>query len=108
MEMPTYRLPTLRALLSQMWEHSAGFVRKAGTFILSVSVVLWVLMHLPWGVTDPQQSYFGQVSTAAAPIFAPAGFGTWQSTGALVSGLVAKEVVVSTLAQIYVGEAVRP
>ena len=108
MEMPTYRLPTLRALLSQMWEHSAGFVRKAGTFILSVSVVLWVLMHLPWGVQDAQQSYFGRVSTAAAPIFAPAGFGTWQNTGALISGLLAKEVVVSTLGQIYVGEAARP
>ncbi len=108
MEMPTYRLPTLRALVSQMWEHSAGFVRKAGTLIMAVSVALWVLMHLPWGVENPQQSYFGQVSTAAAPIFAPAGFGTWQSTGALVSGLVAKEVVVSTLAQIYVGEAAHP
>lgn len=108
MEMPTYRLPTLRALLSQMWEHSAGFVRKAGTFILSVSVVLWVLMHLPWGVQSPQESYFGRVSHAASPIFAPAGFGTWQNTGALVSGMLAKEVVVSTLAQIYVGEAAHP
>ena len=108
MEMPTYRLPTLRALLSQMWEHSAGFVRKAGTFILLVSVVLWVLMHLPWGVQNPEESYFGQVSSAASPIFAPAGFGTWQNTGALVSGMLAKEVVVSTLAQIYVGEAAHP
>jgi ferrous iron transport protein B len=60
---------------------------------------------LPWGVESTRESYFGQVSDTAAPIFAPAGFGDWQQSGALLTGLLAKEMVVSTMAQIYVGEA---
>jgi ferrous iron transport protein B len=104
LELPPYRLPTLRALLLHTWHKTREFVVKAGTVILAVSVVLWFLMNLPLGVEDPRDSAFGQVSAAVAPVFEPAGFGTWEATGALVSGFVAKEVVVSTLAQTYVGE----
>ncbi|MCB0165841.1 MAG: ferrous iron transporter B, partial [Anaerolineae bacterium] len=81
------------------------FVNKAGTVILAVSIVLWFLMNMPWGVESPRQSLFGQVSAVAAPIFAPAGFDDWEATGSLVTGFIAKEVVVSTMSQIYVGEA---
>jgi ferrous iron transport protein B len=105
LELPPYRLPTLRALLVHTWQKTREFVVKAGTVILAVSVVLWLLMNLPWGVDDPRDSAFGQVSAAVAPVFEPAGFGTWEAAGALVSGFVAKEVVVSTLAQAYVGDA---
>ena len=77
---------------------------KAGTVIFVVSVGLWFLMNLPWGVEEQRDSYFGQVSAAAAPVFAPAGFGTWEASGALVTGFIAKEVVVATMAQTYVGE----
>lgn len=105
LELPPYRLPTLKGLLIHTWEKSKEFVYKAGTVILSVSVVLWFLMNLPWGVDHPRDSLFGQVSAAAAPIFAPAGFDNWEATGSLVTGFIAKEVVVSTMAQIYVGEA---
>jgi ferrous iron transport protein B len=68
-------------------------------------VVLWLLSNLPWGVSTPRDSYFGRASAAIAPIFAPAGFGTWEAGGALVTGFIAKEVVVSTLSQLYVGES---
>ena len=105
MEMPPYRLPAPRRVLNYAWEQSASFVRKAGTFILAGTVVFWVLMNLPWGVESTRESYFGRVSDTAAPIFAPAGFGEWQQSGALLTGLLAKEMVVSTMAQIYVGEA---
>ena len=60
-------------------------------------------MSLPWGVEEQRDSYFGQVSAAVAPVFEPAGFGTWEATGALATGFIAKEVVVSTMGQIYVG-----
>lgn len=104
MEMPAYRLPSPRRVLNYAWEQSASFVRKAGTFILAGTIVFWALMNLPWGVETTQESYFGRFSSTVAPVFAPVGFGEWQQTGALLTGLLAKEMVVSTMAQVYVGE----
>ena len=105
MELPPYRLPTLKGILIHMWERSSVFVRKAGTIILLVSVILWFLMSIPWGVEEPRDSLFGKASAAIAPVLAPAGFGNWEAAGSLVTGFVAKEVVVGTMSQIYVGEA---
>ena len=104
MEMPPYRSPSPRRVLKYAWEQSASFVRKAGTFILAGTVIFWALLHLPWGVATPRESYFGQASEGVAPLFAPAGFGQWEKSGALLTGLLAKEMVVSTMAQVYVGE----
>ncbi|MCC7360491.1 MAG: ferrous iron transport protein B [Anaerolineales bacterium] len=105
LELPPYRRPALRGLLLHTWEHTRAFVRKAGTVILGVSVALWLLLNLPWGVSNQRDSYFGQVSAAIAPVFTPLGFGRWEATGALIAGFAAKEIVVSTLSQIYVGGA---
>jgi len=105
MELPPYRLPTLKGILIHMWERSSVFVRKAATIIMAVSVILWFLMSIPWGVENPRDSLFGKASAAVAPILAPAGFGNWEAAGSLVTGFVAKEVVVGTMSQIYVGEA---
>jgi ferrous iron transport protein B len=104
LELPPYRMPTLKALTTHTWQKTKEFVVKAGTVILVVSVLLWFLMSLPWDVEDQRDSYFGQVSAALAPVFEPAGFGTWEASGALVTGFIAKEVVVTTMAQAYVGE----
>lgn len=105
LELPPYRLPTLKGLLIHTWAKSKEFVYKAGTVILAVSIILWFLLNLPWGVENPRHSLFGQFSAATAPIFAPAGFGNWEASGSLMTGFIAKEVVVSTMSQIYVGEA---
>jgi ferrous iron transport protein B len=105
LELPPYRLPTARSLATHTWQKTKEFVIKAGTVILVVSVILWGLMSLPWGVGSQRDSYFGQVSAAVAPAFAPAGFGDWQATGALVTGFIAKEVVVTTMAQAFVRDA---
>jgi len=105
MELPPYRLPTLKGILIHMWERSSVFVRKAATIIMAVSVILWFLMSIPWGVENPRDSLFGKASAAIAPVLAPAGFGDWEAAGSLVTGFVAKEVVVGTMSQIYVGEA---
>ncbi len=106
MEVPPYRMPTLRALVTQMWQRTAHFVHKAGTIILAISIVVWFLLNIPWGVENPRDSLYGQVSAAIAPIFRPAGFGQWESAGSLLTGLIAKEMVVSTMSEIYVGATV--
>jgi ferrous iron transport protein B len=105
MELPPYRLPTLKGILIHMWERSSFFLRKAATIIVLVSVVIWLLMNIPWGVEEPKDSLFGKASAAIAPILAPAGFGNWQAAGSLVTGFVAKEVVVGTMSEIYIGGA---
>ena len=67
--------------------------------------MFWLLLNLPWGTTDLRQSWFGKASGAVAPLLAPAGFGEWEASGALLTGMLAKEIVVSTLSQVYVGSA---
>ena len=104
MEMPPYRWPSAKRVLHYTWQESGAFVRKAGSFILIGTVVFWLLLNLPAGTTDLRQSWFGRASSAVAPVLAPAGFGEWQASGALLTGMLAKEIVVSTLAQVYVGE----
>lgn len=105
LELPPYRQPALKSVLIHMWENTREFVRKAGTMILFASLVMWLLLNFPAGVTDRRDSYFGQVSGAITPVFAPLGFGNWETGGALVTGFMAKEIVVSTMSQIYLGGA---
>ncbi|HSK89181.1 MAG TPA: ferrous iron transport protein B, partial [Anaerolineales bacterium] len=105
LELPPYRQPALKSVLIHMWENTREFVRKAGTTILSMAIVMWLLLNLPWGVTEQRHSYFGRVSAVVAPVFAPVGFGNWETGGALVTGFMAKEIVVSTMSQIYLGDA---
>lgn len=103
LELPPYRQPALKSVLIHMWENTREFVRKAGTTILTASIIMWLLLNLPWGVKEQRDSFFGKVSGAIAPVFTPLGFGNWETSGALVSGFMAKEIVVSTMSQIYVG-----
>ena len=108
LELPPYRQPALKSVLIHMWENTREFVRKAGTVILYASIIMWVLLNLPWGVSNQRDSYFGKVSGAIAPVFAPLGFDNWETGGALVSGFMAKEIVVSTMSQIYLGDKETP
>ena len=97
MELPTYKIPSVKGVLLHTWEKVKGFLRKAGTIILACSIVLWILQNIyPWGGSDPQMSILGMIGTVIAPIFAPLGFGTWQAAVAIIAGLAAKEVVVAT------------
>lgn len=108
MELPPYRLPMARNVWRQMWERTSAFIRNAWTIILTVSVVLWFLLAIPvrgeagaFADVPVEDSIFGAVSGAMAPVFTPLGFGSWQATGSLLTGFVAKEVVIATLAQVY-------
>ncbi len=104
LELPPYRMPTWYGIWTHTWEHTREFVVRAGTVILLISIILWFLLNLPWGVSHPRDSYFGRVSEVAAIGLRPLGFGTWQASGALLTGFIAKEVVITTMGQIYVGE----
>lgn len=102
MELPPYRLPSFRSLCLHTWEKGKHFLIKAGTYILAVSVFVWFALNLPWGVESKRDSYLGQAGAAIAPIFAPLGFGTWEASASLLTGVVAKEIVVGTMGEIYV------
>jgi ferrous iron transport protein B len=101
MELPPYRLPALKSLMIHTWEKGKHFLIKAGTYILAISVLMWFLLNLPWGVQDKKDSVLGHIGQAVAPIFQPLGFNEWQAASALVTGLIAKEIVVTTMGQIY-------
>lgn len=110
MELPPYRMPRLQTVWRQTWERTGGFIRKAGTVILASSITIWLLMALPahgdynFNQVPPENSLFGVVSQTVSPIFAPAGFGTWQASGSLITGFIAKEVIVGSMNQIFIGE----
>jgi ferrous iron transport protein B len=105
LELPPYRMPTFKGLGLHTWENTREFIRNAGTVILAISIVMWLLLNLPWGVEKQEDSLYGQVSATVAPALEPAGFGSYENAGALLTGLIAKELVVSTLAQVYGGDA---
>ena len=112
MELPSYRLPPLRLVAAQGWGSTAAFLRRAGTIILMVSVVLWALLtfprvEAPVGVEGAdarrfalEHSLAGRAGHALEPLIAPLGF-DWKIGGGLLASLAAREVIVSTLAQIY-------
>ncbi|MDF2558511.1 MAG: ferrous iron transport protein [Bacillales bacterium] len=102
-ELPPYRVPQALSIMKSTWDKGKGFLQKAGTFIFAGSVAVWVSVNLGsggWGV-DMQDSYFAAVGKFLAPIFEPLGFGTWQAAASLMTGIFAKEAVVSTMNVIY-------
>lgn len=101
-ELPPYRLPSLRDTLIQMGEKSLSFFKKVGTIILTMVMISWVLASFPWGVEYAgPESFMGRLGALLAPLFAPLGFGTREAASALLFGVVAKEVVVSILGVLY-------
>ncbi len=104
LELPPYRLPSLGNMLTHVWQKVKGFLVKAGTLILLMSMVLWLLQSFDFTlrmVDDPTRSMLGALGDAIAPVFAPCGFGFWQAAVALLTGLIAKEMVVSSLSMFY-------
>ncbi|TGU75016.1 ferrous iron transport protein B [Geomonas terrae] len=101
MELPPYRMPSFSSLCVHTWEKGKHFLFKAGTYIFAVSVLVWFLLNLPWGVEHKRDSYLGQAGAAVAPIFQPVGFGTWEAASSLITGVIAKEIVVGTMGEIY-------
>ena len=106
-ELPPYRFPTSMLIVSDAWLRVKGFLREAAGIVVITVIAVWALMSIPvssgysFGDVPVEQSAYGTVSKAISPIFAPAGFDDWHTTGALITGFVAKEVVISSWAQNY-------
>ncbi len=108
LELPPYRLPSARVIAAQSWTRLAGFLRTAGGIIVLTVTAVAVLSAVPapgsgasFGSVPIQDSVFGTIAAFIAPVFALAGFGAWQASAALMTGFVAKEAVVATMAQTY-------
>lgn len=101
MELPTYRLPTPRNVLRQMWDKAKDFIQRAFTVIFLATIVVWFLQSFTFSFQPAQtiqESMLGILAGLIAPIFAPVGFGSIEASTAVLTGLMAKESVVSTLA----------
>ncbi len=100
MELPNYRLPTLKSVAMLLWDKARDFLQRAFTVIFVATLAIWFLesfdLHLNF-VTDSSRSLLASVGRILAPVFRPLGFEDWRVTTALITGFTAKEAVVSTL-----------
>lgn len=111
MELPAYHIPTIGSVLRSMWERAWSFIKKAGTIIFLASVLIWFISSYGFvdgsfgAVEDQNNSLLAVLGSAIAWIFSPLGWGDWQAASAAVTGLIAKENVVSTFGILYAGDA---
>jgi ferrous iron transport protein B len=104
LELPPYRMPRLRTVGIIVWSHVREFLVRAGRVIFTVSVVVWLLVHLPIGA-KPQDSLVAQLGKVITPVFAPIGLTDWRATTSLIPAFLAREVALSFMATIYAAEA---
>lgn len=109
-DLPAYQVPTMKLTAAVTWLRLKGFLQTAGGIIVITVIAVWLLQSIPtqpgekFGQVPVADSVYGVVSQTAAPVFAPAGFGSWESTSTLLVGFVAKEAVISSWAQTYAVE----
>ncbi len=106
MELPNYRMPSLRTTLQLLWEKSRDFLQRAFSVILIATIVVWFLKTFDFRfnmVDDPSNSILAAVAGVIAPIFRPVGLGDWRIVTSLISGFMAKESVVSTMTVLFAG-----
>ncbi|HID65790.1 MAG TPA: ferrous iron transport protein B [Aquificaceae bacterium] len=100
-ELPPYRLPSIRTLLNVPWIHTKSFLYRAGTLIFGASIAVWALLNLPPGVENPKDSVAAQVGKAITPIFEPMGIDDWRATTSLIPAFLAREIVLGAMGVIY-------
>ncbi|EJO5347544.1 ferrous iron transport protein B [Clostridium botulinum] len=104
-ELPEYKMPELKNLMLHTWDKGKGFLKKAGTIIFSISVIVWLLSNFSFsGMVDINESFLASIGKILSPIFKPLGFSGWQTSVSLLTGLMAKEVIVGTMGVIYGGD----
>ena len=110
MELPPYRMPTMKSIFRHTWEKGAQYLKKMGGIIMIASIIIWFLGYYPDHDAYPTQaeqqenSYIGQIGQAVEPVLKPLGF-DWKLSIGLLSGVGAKELVVSTLGVLYTNDA---
>ncbi|MDF2820892.1 MAG: feoB [Clostridiales bacterium] len=101
MELPNYRLPSVKTVLLLMWDKAKDFIIRAFTIIFIATIIIWFLQTFDFKfnvVTDSANSILASIGKLISPIFYPLGFSDWRASTALITGFSAKEAVVSTLA----------
>lgn len=104
MELPQYRFPTVKSMVIHMWDKVKGFAIKAGTVLLVATIIIWFTSNFSFSlqmVENMDNSILGKIGIIIAPIFKPLGFGEWRASVSILTGLVAKEAVVSTMGILY-------
>lgn len=105
MELPLYRFPTFKGTILSLRDKSWDFVRRAGTVILASSIIIWLLQNFSFTFQmvgeNVENSMLSQIGSVIAVIFKPLGFGGWQESVAIITGIIAKEAIVSTLGIVY-------
>ena len=103
LELPEYKLPTLSALLKNTWNKSKGFLIRVVTVMFAMSVAIWLLSSFNFnGFTENMNdSFLAYLGKLIAPLFAPLGFGDWRASVSILTGLGAKEIVISTMEVLY-------
>ncbi|WP_455813916.1 ferrous iron transport protein B [Clostridium butyricum] len=106
LEVPEYKMPTFKSVYKQTVDKASSFLKKAGTVIFAMSVVVWFLSNFNFNgmVEEVNDSILASIGNVIAPIFAPLGFGNWQSAVSLLSGLLAKESVLASMEIIFAGD----
>ncbi len=100
MELPPYRLPSMKSLLIIVWAHVKEFLYRAGTLIFAASVVIWLLLNIPMN-KPPSESIAAQIGKVLVPIFEPIGIDDWRATTSLIPAFLAREIVISSMGTIY-------
>ncbi|NKF07060.1 ferrous iron transport protein B [Clostridium gasigenes] len=104
-ELPEYKTPSIKNIGKQVWEKARGFLIRAGTLIFAMSVLIWFLSNFNFtGMVDVNDSLLSSIGSVIAPIFKPLGFGDWQSSVSLLTGLLAKESVIASMGIIFSGD----
>ncbi|KOM98370.1 iron transporter FeoB [Clostridium botulinum] len=104
-ELPEFKMPEFKNLMLHTWDKGKGFLKKAGTIIFSISVIVWLLSNFNFsGMVDINESFLASLGRVLSPIFKPLGFSGWQTSVSLLTGLMAKEVIVGTMGVIYGGD----
>lgn len=104
MELPNYRMPSMKNVLRLLWDKARDFLQRAFTIIFVATIVVWFLQNFDFRLeltADATQSMLAYFADLAAPLFEPLGFGDWRFVTALISGFLAKESVVSTLSMLF-------
>lgn len=103
LELPPYRFPDMKTVLLETWDKGKGYLIKAGTIIFAMSVLIWFLSNYNWSgpVDDMQDSFMATLGSWMGTLFYFHGFDTWEAGSAVISGIMAKEAVVSTIGILY-------
>lgn len=102
LELPPYRFPDMKSVMLETWDKGKGYLLKAGTIIFVCSVLIWFLSNFNMnGMCEMNESFLASLGSAVSVLFAFHGFDTWEAGAAVLSGVLAKEVVVSTIGVLY-------